>query len=219
MWGHRRTPMLQQEQDWREIPDRQMLLLPWTGGGNDKSGTIVCRRYAWRLSMLLIFPFFISGTWCKRMQNLPHLLLFLWQGLLYRVGWGMEVERFQIFMGPKGFGSFKIESPTTSLFRGCSRSCSELKRQKAGSFNITSKTTLVTGELIPVFSFHCNGSDRGFLVIWLFFPLPLTFGKCQGELFLPKVSSEQLKTLTPVLSPLLLHPNILHSGLTLNHTL
>lgn len=65
---------------------------------------------------------------CFSLQNLPHLLLFLWQGLLYRVGWGTEVDRFEIFMGPKGFGSFKIESPTASLFRGCSRSCSEPKK-------------------------------------------------------------------------------------------
>lgn len=40
-------------------------------------------------------------------------------------GRGVEVEGFEIFMGPKGFGRFQIDSPTTSLFRGCGRSCSE----------------------------------------------------------------------------------------------
>ncbi|TWW62300.1 Protein FAM19A2, partial [Takifugu flavidus] len=34
-------------------------------------------------------------------------------------------------MDPSSFGSFKIKSPTISLFRGCIRSCFEQKRQKA----------------------------------------------------------------------------------------
>lgn len=40
------------------------------------------------------------------------------------------------------------------------------KRHKAGSFNITLKMTVVTGELIPISPFYCNGSDRGFLEFW-----------------------------------------------------
>lgn len=154
----------------------------------------------------------------QKTANLSHLLLFLWHLFccLCRWKWLGVVERFEIFMGPNSFGSFKIKSPTISLFRGCIRLCLEQKRQKARSSNIMSKMTLVTGELIHI-SFHCNVSDRGFLEFWQFF-FSLLFGKCQGKLFLPKVSCEQLKTLTPVLSALFFHPNILHSGLTLSHT-
>lgn len=61
MWGNCCTPMLQQEQDWREIPDRQMLLLPWTGGRNDESGAIMCRRYAWCLLFLLVILILFPG--------------------------------------------------------------------------------------------------------------------------------------------------------------
>lgn len=55
LWGNCCAPMLQQEQDRREIPDCQMLLLPWTGGGNNKSGSILCRRYARFLIIVFFF--------------------------------------------------------------------------------------------------------------------------------------------------------------------
>lgn len=163
---------------------------------------------------------FIPRTWCKRLQNCHTCCSSSrTRFVAYVGGSGWGVERFESFMGPSSFGSFKIKSPTISLFRGCIRLCFEQKRQKARSGNIMSKMTLVTGELIPISSFHCNASDRGFLEFWQLLFFFFTFGKCQGKLFLPKVSCEQLKTLTPVLSALPLHPNILHSGLTLSHTL
>lgn len=171
------------------------------------------------VSFSFLWFWFYSWDMMQKTAKLSHLLLFLWDSFrcLCRRKWLGGVERFEIFMGPSSFGSFKIKSPTISLFRGCIRSCFKQKRQKARSGNIMSKMTLVTGELIPISSFHCNASDKGLpwiLTVFFFF----TFGKCQGKLFLPKVSCEQLKTLTPVLSALLLHPNILHSGLTLSHT-
>lgn len=72
--------MLQQEQDRRAIPDCKMLLLPWTGGRNNKSSSILCRRYAKLLITVLVM---IWDQILIRVEmwdgvNLSHLSLCLW---------------------------------------------------------------------------------------------------------------------------------------------
>lgn len=124
MWGNRCTPLLQQEQDRREIPDSQMLLLSWTGGGNDESGTIVCRRYAWHLPLLLVFPI-LSPVMQKTAKistpaALP-LVRFIVQG-----GVGGGGGKVWDFYGPQRL--WMLQNWIAHHFRGCSRSCSELKK-------------------------------------------------------------------------------------------
>lgn len=69
--------MLQQEQDRREIPDRQMLLLPWTGGGNNESGPILCRWYG--STLIMDFGNDFGGIFCTETSaQLPHLSLYIW---------------------------------------------------------------------------------------------------------------------------------------------
>lgn len=169
-------------------------------------------------SFAFLWLWFYSQDMMQKIAKRSHTLLFLWHSFhcLCRRKW-LRVDLFEIFMAPSGFWSFK--SPTISLFRGYIRSCSEQKRHKARSVNIMSKMTLDTGELIPISSFHCNASDRGFLEFWQLLFFSFTVGKCQGKLFLPKVYCEQFKTLTPVLSALIFDPSIPHCGLTLSHTL
>lgn len=219
MWGNRCTPLLQQEQDRREIPDSQMLLLSWTGGGNDESGTIVCRRYAWHLPLLLVFPI-LSPVMQKTAKistpaALP-LVRFIVQG-----GVGGGGGKVWDFYGPQRLWMlqnwiahhFNVQRLQQIMFWA-------EKRHKAGSFNITLKMTLVTGELIPISPFYCNGSDRGFLEFWhcFFFFLSL-LGNVRGSCFSPKSPLSSLRPWLPFYQPLLLHPNVLQSGLTLTHAL
>lgn len=136
---------------------------------------------------------FIHGTWCKRLQNCHTCCSSsgtLFVAYVGGSGWG--VERFEIFMGPSSFGSFKIKSPTSSLFRGCIRSCFKQKRQKARSGNIMSKMTLVTGELIPISSFHCNASDKGLPWVLTVF-LSSLLGNVRGSCFSPRSPVSSLR--------------------------
>ncbi len=181
LWGNCCTPMLQQEQDRREIPDCQMLLLPWTGGGNNKSGSILCRRYARFLIIVLvmIWDWLLIRVEMWYSAKLSHLSLCLWCSFHWLFGyerlivWKEKKKRVEIFMivlfGLKRFIICKIKSPTCSFVHpfvycwGYIRPCVEQSRQKVRSFNIISKVASVTGESIPVSSFHCNGSDMGLL--------------------------------------------------------
>lgn len=128
LWGNCCTPLLQQEQDRREIPDCQMLLLPWTGGGNNKSGSILCRRYARFLItvLVMIWDWLLIRVEMRYGATLSHLSLCLWRSFHWLFGY----ERLIVWKKNKntelrfswccccfleGFIIFKIKSPTCSF--------------------------------------------------------------------------------------------------------
>lgn len=126
LWGNCCTPLLQQEQDRREIPDCQMLLLPWTGGRNNKSRSILCRRYARLLVLVMIWGWRLIRVKMRYGAKLCHLSPCLW--CLFQ--WLFGYERFIVWkqktmqccgfrdppvVCPKGFIIFKIK-PTPSSF-------------------------------------------------------------------------------------------------------
>lgn len=77
LWGNCRTPLLQQEQDRGEIPDCQMLLLPWTGGRNNKGSSVLRRRYAWLLITVLVMTWAWNVIQCKTVTPVTELLVLI----------------------------------------------------------------------------------------------------------------------------------------------
>lgn len=110
-------------------------------------------------------------------------------GAVYWTGVGGGRMGLRFSWAPKAFRCFKIESPAASLFRGRSRCCfwAEQGRRQGHLISPQKRPSLqVNWSLSPLF--HCKGSDRGIPEFWHYYFFFLTFGKCQGELFLPKVS-------------------------------
>ncbi len=120
--------MLQQEQDRRKIPDCQMLLLPWTGGRNNESGSILCRRYARLLiiASVMIRDCFWLGKKCSMLQNCHTCHCVFGASFTDYLGmrgfsvWNKEEKHSWGFcdlaVGPKGFKIFKSNCPQVHSF-------------------------------------------------------------------------------------------------------
>lgn len=98
-----------------------------------------------------------------------------------------------LLLCPKGFTVFEIKSPVSLLLMLYQTiRWATYTVQRARSFNIMSRVASATGESILISSFHCNGSDMGFLDVDSFlFTLEMS-GEAVSPLW---ASSEQLQTL------------------------
>lgn len=157
----------------------------------------------------------------QKTAKLSHLLLFLWHSFrwLCRQKWLGGWKGLRFSWVPAALDPSKSNRPPFHCSGAVLHYVLNRKGRRQGQVISCQRwpQLQVNWSLSDLFTvMPLTGASLSFDSYLFFF---FTFGKCQGKLFLPKVSCEQLKTLTPVLSALLLHPNILHSGLTLSHTL
>lgn len=69
VWGDRRPPLLQQEQDWRAISNSQMFLLPWTSCWHHSGHAFLCWWYVPTTS--IIFGFVMLYFSQRQNKGLP----------------------------------------------------------------------------------------------------------------------------------------------------